>query len=37
MNYWTEMGWIILLMNVVELGFTFVMCFVAYWLDNRKS
>lgn len=36
MNYWTEMGWIILAMNVVELGFTAAMCFLAYWLDKRK-
>lgn len=37
MNYWTELGWIILPMNAVELGFTAGMCFLAHWLDKRKK
>lgn len=35
MNYWSELGWIIIPMNIVELGFTGIMCFAAHMLDKK--
>jgi len=37
MNYWTELGWIIIPMNAVEIGFTIAMCWVTHLLDKRKN
>lgn len=37
MNYWTELGWIILPMMAVELSFTVIMCLGAHWLDTRRG
>ncbi len=36
MNYWSEMGWMILPMAAVEIGFAMIMCFVAHQLDKRN-
>ncbi len=37
MNYWTELGWIIIPMNAVEVGFAIGMCLMATYLDKRKG
>lgn len=37
MNYWTELGWLVLPMNGIEIGFTVAMCFVTSLLDKRRK
>jgi len=37
MNYWSELGWVILPMNAIEIGFTIGMCALVKFLDSRKS
>ncbi len=37
MNYWSELGWVILPMNAIEIGFTFMMCLIVTQLDKRKK
>jgi len=37
MNYWTELGWIVIPMNAVEIGFAIAMCLLAHLLDKRKA
>ena len=37
MNYWTDVGWIIIPMNTIEIGFTLAMCWLTHRLDQRKK
>jgi len=37
MNYWSEMGWIVLPMNAIEIGFTLIMCYIALRLDKKNN
>lgn len=37
MNYWSEFGWMIIPMNIVEISFTCIMCFTAHILDKRRK
>ena len=37
MNYWTELGWIMIPMNAIEIGFALIMCWVNHKLDQRKN
>jgi len=37
MNYWSELGWIVIPMNAIEIGFTLIMCYGAHLLDKRKN
>lgn len=36
MNYWSELGWIVLPMNGIEAAFAIGMCLVSNFLDRRK-
>lgn len=36
MNYWTELGWIVLPMNAIEIGFALAMCIGSEMLSKRK-
>jgi hypothetical protein len=36
MSYWTELGWMIIPMNIVEIGFAMAMCLMANRLDRQK-
>lgn len=36
MNYWTELGWILIPMNGIEAGFAVGMCMLANFLDKQK-
>lgn len=37
MSYWTELGWMVLPMNAIEIGFALAMCYVAHRLDKRRT
>lgn len=36
MNYWTELGWIVIPMLVVEVGFALLMCYGSHRLSKRR-
>jgi len=36
MNYWTELGWLVIPMVAVELGFTLLMCLGSHYLGKNK-
>ncbi len=37
MNYWSEVGWITIPMDALEIGFAIAMCLVARFLDKQKA
>lgn len=36
MNYWTELGWIIIPMDAIEIGFAVVACWIGVRLDKKR-
>lgn len=37
MSYWTELGWLVIPMTGIEIGFALAMCYGAHLLDKRKA
>lgn len=36
MNYWTELGWMIVPMTGIEIAFALIMCLGSHLLDKRN-
>jgi hypothetical protein len=37
MNYWSELGWMVLPMSGIEIGFAILMCVISQKIDNIKN
>jgi hypothetical protein len=37
MNYWSELGWMVLPMSGIEIGFAILMCFISQRIDNNNK
>lgn len=37
MNYWTELGWLVIPMVAIEVGFALLMCYGSHILSKRNK
>jgi hypothetical protein len=37
MNYWSELGWMVLPMSGIEIGFAVLMCYVSHLIDRKNG
>jgi len=35
MNYWTELGWLVIPMVSIEIGFALLMCAISHAMDRK--
>lgn len=37
MNYWSELGWMVVPMSGIEIGFALLMCYISQAMDRKKG
>jgi hypothetical protein len=37
MNYWSELGWMIIPMCGIEIGFALLMCYTSHLFDKNSA
>ncbi|MFH1913418.1 MAG: hypothetical protein ABIK45_03980 [Pseudomonadota bacterium] len=36
MNYWSELGWMVIPMAGIEISFAILMCYISHTLDKKR-